>query len=76
MEEENRILKAEEQIKGSANREYKSRLFSFIFGREKNRRWTLSLYNAFRGMCYDDLSGITINTMEDVVYMGMNKHDG
>jgi len=71
MQAENRIREAEKQIKGSANREYKSRLFSFIFGREENRRWTLSLYNALHGTCYDDLSGITINTMEDVVYMGM-----
>jgi len=42
-----------------------------IFGREENKRWTLSLYNAIHGTSHDDLSGITINTIEDVVYMGM-----
>lgn len=28
------------------NPEYKDRLFAFIFGREENKAWTLSLYNA------------------------------
>ena len=27
-------------------REYKDRLFNFIFGSEENKAWTLSLYNA------------------------------
>lgn len=57
--------------KNSTNREYKSRLFSFIFGREENKLWTLSLYNAIHGTSHDDPSCITINTIEDVVYMGM-----
>ena len=61
----------EEKLKGSQNREYKSRLFSFLFGREENKHWTLSLYNAIHGTDHDDLSSITINTIEDVVYMGM-----
>ncbi len=68
---EKRIRELEEQLKGKGNREYKSRLFGFIFGREENKRWTLSLYNAIHGTSYDDLSGITINTIEDVIYMGM-----
>ena len=68
---EKRIRELEEQLKGKGNREYKSRLFGFIFGREENKRWTLSLYNAIHGTSYDDLSGITINTIEDVIFMGM-----
>ena len=31
---EKRILELENQLKGSSNREYKSRLFGFLFGRE------------------------------------------
>ena len=65
------IQELEKQLKGRENREYKSRLFSFIFGREENKKWTLSLYNAIHGTSYDNLSCITINTIEDVVYMGM-----
>ena len=65
------IQELEKQLKSSGNREYKSRLFGFIFGREENKKWTLSLYNAIHGTSYDDLSCITINTIEDVVYMGM-----
>lgn len=57
--------------KSQGNREYKSRLFSFIFGREENKRWTLSLYNAIHGTSHADVSDITINTIEDVLYMGM-----
>ncbi len=66
-----RIREPKDQPKGSGNREYKSRLFGFIFGREENKQWTLSLYNAIHNTSYNDLSGITINTIEDVVYMGM-----
>lgn len=29
--------------------EYKDRLFTFILGREENREWTLSFYNAVNG---------------------------
>lgn len=68
---EKRIWELEEQLKGRGNREYKSRLFSFLFGREENKRWTLSLYNAIHGTTYKDPSCITINTIGDVVYMGM-----
>ena len=68
---EERIRELENQLKGTGNREYKSRLFGFLFGREENKRWTLSLYNAIHGTSYDDISAVTINTIEDVVYMGM-----
>lgn len=57
--------------KSQGHREYKSRLFSFIFGREENKRWTLSLYNAIHGTSHEDVSDITINTIKDVLYMGM-----
>ena len=30
----------------TVNRKHKDRLFSFLFGSEANREWTLSLYNA------------------------------
>ena len=45
---EERIRELENQLKGTGNREYKSRLFGFLFGREENKRWTLSLYNDAR----------------------------
>ncbi len=68
---EARIRELEWQAKNSGNREYKSRLFCFLFGREENKAWTLSLYNAINGTSYTDPSAITINTIEDVVYLGM-----
>ena len=68
---EQRIQELTAQLKSHENREYKSRLFSFIFGREENKHWTLSPYNAIHGTCHKELSSITINTIEDVVYMGM-----
>jgi hypothetical protein len=46
---EERIIKLEHRLKGSSNREYKSRLFGFIL-------WTLSLDNAIHGTSYNDLS--------------------
>ena len=54
------------------NREYKDRLFSFLFGREENKAWTLSLYNAINGTDYDDPDLITITTIREALYMGMH----
>lgn len=66
-----RIRELEEKQKSRENREYKSRLFAFIFGREEHKAWTLDLYNAIHGTAYTNPDDITINTIEDVVYMGM-----
>ncbi len=41
-------------------REYKDRLFCYIFGSEAHKDWTLSLYNAVNGSSYTDPSAITI----------------
>ncbi|MBQ8093306.1 MAG: hypothetical protein IJ242_07005 [Clostridia bacterium] len=54
-----------------ANREYKDRLFKFIFGNPNNRAWTLSLYNAVNGTDYTDVDSIRFTTIEDAVYMNM-----
>lgn len=53
------------------NRKYKDRLFNYIFGREENREWTLSLYNAVNGSNYTDPAQIEFNTLSDVLFMGM-----
>ena len=53
------------------NREYKDRLFSFIFGKAENRVWTLSLYNAVNESNYTDPNDIEITTMGNTIYMGM-----
>ena len=53
------------------NRENKDRLFKFIFGNEKNKAWTLSLYNAVNGSSYSDPEAIEFTTIDDVLYMGM-----
>ena len=54
------------------NRKYKDRLFSFIFGNEENKAWTLSLYNAVNGSDYTDPDLIRINTIREVIYLGMH----
>ena len=53
------------------NGKEKDRLFCFIFGREENKKWTLSLYNAVNGTDYINTDDIEITTMSDVIYMGM-----
>ena len=53
------------------NRENKDRLFKLIFGRQENRAWTLSLYNAVNGSSYTNPDDITITTVEDVLYLSM-----
>ncbi len=53
------------------NHEHKDRLFIFIFGREENKEWTLSLFNAVNGSAYSDPSVIEFNTLENMLYMTM-----
>lgn len=53
------------------NRKYKDRLFTFIFGNSENKEWILSLYNAVNGSNYTNPDDIILNTIDDVVYMGM-----
>ena len=57
-----RIRELEDKQRGQENREYKSRLFSFIFGSEEHKEWTLSLYNAINGSAHTDPDDITINS--------------
>ncbi len=52
------------------NTKHKDRLFGFIYGREENKEWTLSLYNAINNSSYDDPSEIEIETIDDVLFMG------
>lgn len=68
---EDQIRKLQFRLRGRENHEYKSRLFSFIFGREEHKLWTLSLYNAINGTSHTNPDDITIDTMEDVIYLGM-----
>ncbi len=56
----------------SANDQYKDRLFSFIYGHENNKAWTLSLYNAVNGSSYTDPDAIEITTIKQVLYLGMH----
>ena len=53
------------------NRQYKDRLFKFIFGNPENKEWTLSLYNAINNTSYTNADDIQITTIQDAVYMKM-----
>ena len=55
-----------------ANKEYKDRLFNFLFGREERKEWTLNLYNAVRGSTYTNTDDVQINTIENVLYLSMH----
>ena len=57
---------------GNVNREYKDRLFNFLFGAEENKAWTLSLYNAVSGSSYTDPDMIQITTIREVMYLSMH----
>ena len=54
-----------------SNREYKDRLFIFLFGKEERKEMTLSLINAINNTKYKDLDDLTFNTINEVVYGGM-----
>ncbi|OPZ22275.1 MAG: hypothetical protein BWZ04_00222 [Firmicutes bacterium ADurb.BinA205] len=53
------------------NRQFKDRLFKYIFGNPEHKEWTLNLYNAINGSSYTNPDDIELNTIEDIVYMGM-----
>lgn len=59
------------ETNSTTNREYKDRLFKFIFGNPDNKEWTLSLYNAINGSNHTNPDDIILTTIEEVVYMGM-----
>ena len=52
------------------HKQYKDRLFNFLFGSEENREWTLSLYNAVNNSHYTDPSAIEFTTIKEVMYLG------
>ena len=51
------------------NKKHKDRVFKFIFG--KNKQWALSLYNAVNGSEYTDPDAIEFNTIDEILYIGM-----
>ena len=51
------------------NKKYKDRVFKFIFGR--NKAWALSLYNAVNGSNYTDPDALEFNTIDEILYIGM-----
>ena len=56
------------QEKSYTNRQYKDRLFKFIF---KDKEKLLSLYNALNSSHYTNPDDIEITTLEDVIYCKM-----
>ena len=66
--------KMENELSVFYQREYKDRLFKFIFGREsdESKKWRLQLYNALNGTNYDDPDELKINTIENVIYISMH----
>ena len=57
-----------EETKHKVNRQYKDRLFKFIF---QDPAFALPLINALMGMDYNDPEEIEITTLEDVLYINM-----
>ncbi|MCL1911571.1 MAG: Rpn family recombination-promoting nuclease/putative transposase [Leptospirales bacterium] len=52
----------------TVNKKYKDSLFRSIFN---NKEKLLELYNAIEGTDYRDAQAIDINTLEDIIYIGM-----
>lgn len=50
------------------NRKFKDRLFRMVFQSKKD---LLELYNAINGTSYTNPDELEINTLDDVIYMGM-----
>ena len=52
----------------TVNRQYKSSIFAMLFS---DRRELLKLYNAVNGTSYTDLELLTVNTLENAIYMAV-----
>jgi len=50
------------------NRQYKSDLFCMAFG---EKQYLLQLYNALNGTAYTNVDDLEVNTLDQVLYMGM-----
>ena len=61
----------ENNVDYGANRKYKDSLFRLLFGREENKPNLLDLYNALNNSNYTNIDDLTINTIDDVIYMKM-----
>ncbi|MBQ6158900.1 MAG: hypothetical protein IJJ20_07825 [Thermoguttaceae bacterium] len=57
--------------KPRARREFRDRLFKFIFGNPEHKDWTLQLYNAINGSHHTNPDDIQLNTIKEILYMGM-----
>ena len=51
-------------------RNYKDRLFIYLFGNEKNRQFALELYNAVNHSSYTDPNEIEFETLNDIICIG------
>ena len=60
-------------IEGNPQPKYRDRLFTAIFGKDtkRSKRWRLDLYNALNGTNYTDPDALTLNTIENVIYIKM-----
>ena len=63
--------KPQKSEKTKGQRVFRDRLFKFIFGNDKFKKWTLMLYNALSGSHYTNVNDLELRTLEDVVYMSM-----
>ena len=63
--------KKQKNQKSDAQREFRDRLFKFIFGNPDHKEWTLQLYNAINGSHHTNVDDIQLNTIDDILYMGM-----
>ena len=54
---------------GYPNRQAKDALFKFLFGREENKRFALSLYNALNETNHTNPDDLEIVQLEDVLYL-------
>ena len=61
----------ENNVNCGTNRKYKDSLFRLLFGREENKPNLLDLYNALNNSNYTNIDDLTINTIDDVIYMKM-----
>lgn len=58
-------------MNGKSKTQNRESLFTFLFGNDEKKEYSLSLYNALNGTYYNDTDNLEVYTIDDIVYIRM-----
>ena len=58
-------------MNGKSKTQNRESLFTFLFGNDEKKEYSLSLYNALNGTYYNDPENLEVYTIDNIVYIRM-----